>query len=114
MKKTMDLMVKALQQNNIGDCIPENSKKKIGDKYLYKRDNFHALMSIHSSLDAWILDSSASHHMESIENIVSCITTYTGPPILMGNDTPVEVTRKGRVELQCGSFENLLMFQNAL
>jgi hypothetical protein len=31
-----------------------------------------------------------------------------GPPILMGDDTPVEVTGQGRVDLQHGSFENVL------
>jgi hypothetical protein len=66
MKKTIDLMAKALQQNNLGDCIPENAKKKSGDQPPDKRGNSHALISIHSSLnDAWILDSGASHHMEA-------------------------------------------------
>jgi hypothetical protein len=65
MKKTIDLMVQTLQQNNLGDCIPENAKKKPGDKAPQNRGNSHALISIHSSPDAWILDSGASHHMEA-------------------------------------------------
>jgi hypothetical protein len=31
-----------------------------------------------------------------------------GPPILMGDDTPVEVIGQGRVELPHKSFENVL------
>jgi hypothetical protein len=50
-----------------------------------------------------------------------CITSYgfhtrffsslkpcTGPPILMGDDTPVKVCGQGRVDLDNGSFENVL------
>jgi hypothetical protein len=66
------------------------------------------LIAIHSSLDAWILDSGASHHMEATQDVLSSLTTCMGPPILMGDDTPVEVTGQGRVELQHGSFENVL------
>jgi hypothetical protein len=57
-------MVKALQQKNLRDYIPENAKKKLGDQLPDKRGNSHALIVIHTSPNAWILDSSASHHME--------------------------------------------------
>jgi hypothetical protein len=40
-------------------------------------------------------------------NKLSSLTTFTGPPILMGDDIPMEVTRQGRVEIQHGSFKNL-------
>jgi hypothetical protein len=49
----------------LGDYIPENAKKKSGDQPPNKRRNYHALIAIHSSLDAWILDSGTSHHMET-------------------------------------------------
>jgi hypothetical protein len=49
MKNTIDLMDKMLQQNNLQDCIPENSKKKLGDQLPEKRGNSHALIYIHSS-----------------------------------------------------------------
>ena len=108
MKKTIDLMAKVLQQNNLGDYIPENAKKKPEDKPPERRGNSHALIAINSSPDAWILDSGASYHMAATKNVLSSITACTGPPILMGDDTPVEVTGQGRVELQHGSFENVL------
>jgi hypothetical protein len=40
-----------------GGHIPKNAKKKSGDQPPDKRGNSHALIAIHSSLDAWILDS---------------------------------------------------------
>jgi hypothetical protein len=63
MKNTIDLMVKTLQQKNIKECIPENAKNNLGDQPPYKTSNSHALICIHSSPDAWILDSGTSHHM---------------------------------------------------
>lgn len=42
--------------------------------------------------------------MEALEFFLSSITTCMGPPVLMDNDTPVQVSGQGRVELQHGSF----------
>ena len=81
--------------------------KKLEEKPPERRGNSHALIAINSSPDAWILDSGTSYHMAATKNVLSSITACTGPPILMGDDTPVEVTRQGRVELQHGSFENV-------
>jgi hypothetical protein len=107
MNKTIYLMEKELQQNNLRDCILENAKKKLGDQLPDKRGNSHALISIHSSPNAWILDSGIPSY-GSQKNVLSSIIACTGPPILMGDDTLVEVTRQGRVELQHGIFENVL------
>jgi hypothetical protein len=68
----------------------------------------HALIAINSSPDAWIIDSGASHHMEATKYVLSSLKTCTGPPILMGDDSPVEVSGQGRVDLENGSFENVL------
>jgi hypothetical protein len=57
MKKTIDFIAQTLQWNNFGDCIPKNAKKKSGDKAPQNKGNSHALIAIHSSPDAWILDS---------------------------------------------------------
>jgi hypothetical protein len=46
--------------------------------------------------------------MENTKDILSSITTCSGPPILMGDDSPIEVTGKGRVEPDHGSFQNVL------
>jgi len=46
--------------------------------------------------------------MENKNDILSSLTTCMGPPILMGDDSPFEVTGKIRVELDHGIFENVL------
>jgi hypothetical protein len=57
MKKKIDLMSQILQQNNLGDRIPEGAKKKKPeDLNSKKRNSSHALIAINSSSDAWIVD----------------------------------------------------------
>jgi hypothetical protein len=46
-------MTQILQQNNLGYCIPEGTKKKKSEDQNPKKGNsIHALISINSSLDA--------------------------------------------------------------
>jgi hypothetical protein len=66
------------------------------------------LIAINSSPDAWIIDSGASHHMDSLEVVYSSLDACKGPPILMGENSSVEVIGKGRIELTNESFENVL------
>jgi hypothetical protein len=55
--KKIDLMSQILQQNNLGDRIPEGAKKKKPEDPNSKKDNSsHALIAINSSPDAWIVD----------------------------------------------------------
>jgi hypothetical protein len=66
MKKQIDQMAQILQQNNLGDRIPEGTKKKnLEDQNSQKGNYRHALIAIKSSPNAWIIDSGASHHMEA-------------------------------------------------
>jgi hypothetical protein len=68
MKKQIDLMSQILQQNNLGYRIPEGAKKKkLEDLNSKKGNSSHALIAINSSLDAWIIDLGASHHMVASE-----------------------------------------------
>jgi hypothetical protein len=109
MQKQIDLMTQILQQNNLGDRIPEGAKKKKPEDQNPKKGNSsHALIAINSSPDAWIVDSGASHHMAATKEVYSSLDACKGPPILMGDNSPVEVTDKGRIELTNGSFENVL------
>jgi hypothetical protein len=102
-------MTQILQQNNLGDRIPEGAKKKKPEDQNPKKGNSsHALIAINSSLDAWIVDSGASHHMDATKEVYSSLDACKGPPILMGDNSPVEVTDKGRIELTNKSFENVL------
>jgi hypothetical protein len=58
MKKQIDLMSKILQQNNLGERIPEGAKKKNPEDLNSKKGNSsHALIVINSYRDAWIIDS---------------------------------------------------------
>jgi hypothetical protein len=106
MKKKIDIMTWILQKNNLEDQILEGSKKKPEDHA--PKGNHHALVVVHSSLDAWIVNSSTSHHMDSIEDILYSLTACNGTPILMGDDSLIEVSGKGRVEIDNGIFKNVL------
>jgi len=66
------------------------------------------LIAINASPDAWIVNSGASHHMVASKVVYSSLDACKGPPILMGDNSYVEVTDKGRIELTNGSFENVL------
>jgi len=108
MNKTIELMAQTLQQKNLGNCIPGNAKKKSGEKAPKTQGNAHDLIEINSSIVAWIIDSRASHHMEAIKDVLSSLKTFTCATILMGHDSPVEVSGQGRVEIGNESFENIL------
>ena len=73
-----------------------------------KANSSHALISINSSPYAWIVDSGASHHMDATKEAFSSLDACKGPPILMWDDSPVDITGKGRIELNHGSFEDVL------
>jgi hypothetical protein len=108
-QKQIDLMSQILQQNNLGDRIPEDAKKKKPEDRNPKKGNSSlALIAINSSRDAWIVNLGASHHMAASKEVYSSLDVCKGPPILMGDNSSVEVTGKGRIELTNGSFENVL------
>jgi hypothetical protein len=46
--------------------------------------------------------------MDATKEVYSSLDAYKGPPILMGDNSPVKVIDKGRIELTNGSFENVL------
>jgi hypothetical protein len=46
--------------------------------------------------------------MVATKEVYSSLDACKGPPILMGENSPVEVTDKGRIELTNESFENVL------
>jgi hypothetical protein len=112
MKKQIDLMEQELQQNNLGNFIPEGVKKQKEEDLAPKKGNHHALVAINSLSDSWIIDYGASHHMEVKEEVFSSLSPCSRPPILMGDDTLVAVAGEGRVELHNGSFESVLHVPN--
>jgi hypothetical protein len=46
--------------------------------------------------------------MDSTKEFYSSLDACKGPPIMMGDNSPFEVTGKGRIELTNISFENVL------
>jgi hypothetical protein len=95
MQKQIDLISQILQQNNLGDRIPEGAKKKKPEDQNPKKDNSsYALIAINSSLDAWIVDSRALHHTTTSKVVYSSLDACKGPPILMGDNSSVKVTDK--------------------
>jgi hypothetical protein len=108
-KKKIDMMSQIIQKNNLGDRIPEGAKKKKPEHLNSKKGNSsHALIAINSSPNAWIIDSEASHHMATLEAVYSSLDECKGPHILMGDNSSVKVTGKGRIELTNRSFEKVL------
>jgi hypothetical protein len=110
--KKKDLMTQILQKNNLGDHIPEGYKKKNPEDLNPKKGNSsHALIAINSSPDAWIVDSMTSHHIASRKVVYSSLFACKDPPILMWDNSLVEVTDKGGIELtnalrMCCTFPN--------
>jgi hypothetical protein len=112
MKKKIDLMEEVLQQNTLGNFIAEGAKKNKEEDPASKKGNHHAPVGINSSYDSWIIDSGASHHMEVKEEVFTSLSSCSRPPIIMGDDSLVEVVGEGRVEVPNGSFENVLHVPN--
>jgi hypothetical protein len=109
MQKQIDQMAQILQQNNLGDHIPEGAKKKKPEDQNPKNGNSrHALIAINSSPNDWIVDSRASHHTAATKEFYSSLDACKGPPILMGDNSQIKVTGKGRIEFTNGSFKNVL------
>jgi hypothetical protein len=70
MQKNIYIMTEILQQNNLGDLTPKGAKnKKLEDKNPKKGNSSHALISINSSLDAWIVDSKESNQMDTSKSV---------------------------------------------
>jgi hypothetical protein len=74
MKKKIDLMAQTLQQNNLGNFIPEGVKTRKEEDLAPKKGNHHALVAINSSSSSWIIDSSVSHHMTAKEEVFSSLS----------------------------------------
>jgi hypothetical protein len=112
-EKKIDLMSQILQQNNLGDFIPEGAKKKKPEDLNPKKGNSsHALIAIDSSPNSSIVESGESHHMDASEVVYSSLDACKGPLILMGDNSSFEFTGKGRIELTNRSFKNVLHVPN--
>jgi hypothetical protein len=67
-------MTKIIQQKKLGDHILEVAKKKKPTDQNPKKGNYsHALISINSSPDAWIVNSRESHDMDATQVFYSSL-----------------------------------------
>ena len=66
------------------------------------------MIYLHSTSQKWIIDLGASHNMASSKESFSSLYAYSGPPIIMGDNSLVAATRQGRVQFKDGSFVNVL------
>ena len=73
MKKQINQMAQILQKHNLGDHIPEVTKRNPKDHAPNKGNSSHALIAINSSPYAWIVDSGASHHMDTTKEAFSLL-----------------------------------------
>ena len=88
MKKTVDEMLRILEQRNIS--LPEGTMKvEYGGKTEY-HEICHALKVEFSKYHAFLIDLGASNHMVSYKESLFSINLTYGPSIHMGDDTQIQ------------------------
>eukprot|EP01018_Ginkgo_biloba_P008326 Gb_20346 [translate_table: standard] len=114
MKKQIDHLSHLLEKNNIGvpDSIKQSSSSQDSSKAKDKNDKVKGkvLVVVASSLStpSWVIDSGASHHMGSSQVYFSSLEPYDMSSITLGDDTPAIVLGRGSVEVEGGTFTNVL------
>ena len=106
MNKTIYMMAQLLEKNNIP--LPEGARKKEGRLSSENKDKCHALVVVYSASYSFIIDLGALRHMDSIQYSFSDIHPYSGPSILMGDDSEIQAKWIGRIDLEDGYFNNVL------
>lgn len=71
-----------------------------------------AFVATTCSSQQWILELGASYHMGSTKEQFSSLEPFKVPHIYIGDDTQVEVEGKGSVDMDDGTFENVLYVPN--
>ena len=66
------------------------------------------MVVVSSRYSSFIIDSGASRHMESMHDSFSSIHPYSGPSIVMGDDSEIQAKWIGRIDLEYGYFNNVL------
>ena len=106
MNKTIDVMPQILEKNNIP--LLEGARKKYGCSGLDNKERCHALVVGSSGSSSFIIDSSSTRHMDSMQYSFLAINPYNGPSILMGDDSEIQAKGIGRIDLEDGYFNNVL------
>ena len=100
------MMSQILEKNNIP--LPNGARKEEGGLNFQNKDRFHALVTASSESSSIIMDSCSSRNMDSIQVSFSILHTYSGPSILMGDDSEIPAKGIGRINLDNGYFNNVL------
>ena len=89
MKKTIVLMVHLINKSNIP--LPKGARKKEGGSSSYNKERCPTLVASSSSSSSF-----------------STLHPYSGPSILMGDDSEIQAKGVGRIDLEYGYFNNVL------
>ena len=87
MKKTIDMMAQILEKNNIP--LPESTRNKEGGSISENKDRFHALVVGFSRSLSFIIDLGSSRHIDSMNDSFSALHPYSGPSIVMDDDSKI-------------------------
>ena len=77
MKKTINMMVQLLENNNI--LVPKGARKKDGSSRSYNTERFHALVVGSSYSSTSIIDSGESRNMASLKYFFTSMYSDSGP-----------------------------------
>ena len=106
MKKNLDEATSLLERNHIN--LPDSFRRRDQQDREPQHEKGHALMESTSKSKSLLIDSGASNHM--MESIDSFSSLETGKiiPIHMGDDFTIISKGQGTVNLEHGSFFNVL------
>ena len=106
MKNKIDMLTQLLEKKKIS--LPKCTKKREGGSNSDDKERVHALVSSTSRSSTFIIDSRASRNMVSTRDTLSSLDNSKGPKIILGDDSVTDSNWKGRIELDHGSFNDVL------
>ena len=106
MKKENDMLTQHLEKNNIS--LLECTRKREGGSNSDGKDRVCALVARNSRSSTLIIHSGASRHMVSTRETLSSLDDSKGTNIFLGDDSVNDILGKGRIDLDHGSFNDVL------
>ena len=106
MKKNLDEMTLLLKRNNIN--LLESVRKRDNQDRYTQQERGRALMESTSKPKDMLIDYGASNHMMESRDSFSSLDTDKRIPIHMGDDSTIILKGQGTINLEHGSFFNVL------
>ena len=106
MKKKIDMLTQHLEKNNIS--LLECTIKREGRSNSNDSERVHAVVAKNSRSSTFIIDSGASRHMVSTRETFSSLDDSKGQKKFLGDDFVTDSMGKGRIDLNHGSFNDVL------